>query len=111
MVLATAEEFVKQQEIGLKQIRLVSQSLFEIAEQLAVKQIESDPKDFMLTQLKQSMQEDEFLDVIAPDGDGYDIVLKVDELNTQEESKELTKSKKYLTARFSSLKQNNAGTR
>jgi len=50
------------------------------------------------------MQEDEFLDVIAPDEDGYDILLKVDELNTQEESKELTKSKKYLTARFSSLK-------
>jgi len=56
------------------------------------------------------VQEDEFLDVIVPDQDGHDIVLKVDKLNAQEESKELSKSKRYLTARFSSLKKNNAGT-
>ena len=70
MVLATAEAFVKQQELGLKQTRSVTQRLFELAEQLAAKQIESNPKDFMLTQLKQSVmntewQDDEFHDVMV----------------------------------------------
>jgi len=49
--------------------------------------------------LKQSVKEDEYLDVIAPDQSCYDIVSKVDKLNTQEESKEIQKSKRFFTAR------------
>lgn len=84
MVLATAEEFVEQQELSIKQTRAVTQRLFELAEQLAQKQIESNPKNFMLKQLKQSVlvseEEEKFHNVMDPVGKNKLI---------QEESKEL----------------------
>ena len=112
MVLATAEAFVKQQELSIKQTRSVTQRLFELAEQLAAKQIETNPKDFMLTQLKQSVMntdwEEDFHDVMAFDGSNNEL-LAMNKI--QEESKELvTPNKKgYQYSVRNTLSKKNSG--
>ncbi len=113
MVLATAEAFVNQQELSIKQTRSVTQRLFELAEQLAAKQIESNPKGFMLTQLKQSVMntewEEEFHDVMVFDGSNNELLIMN---KIQEESKELvTPNKKgyQYSVRKSIAKKNSGG--
>ena len=47
-MMFTAQEFVKNHEESLLMIRAVSKKLFDLAEQLATKEIESDPKGFII---------------------------------------------------------------
>lgn len=47
VALMTAEDFIKQQETALSLTRGVSKRLFELAEELAAREIQNDPKAFM----------------------------------------------------------------
>lgn len=47
-MMYTGDEFVKNHEESLVMIRAVTKKLFDLAEQLATKEIESDPRGFII---------------------------------------------------------------
>ena len=47
-MMYTGEEFVKNHEESLMMIRAVTKKLYDLAEQLATKEIDQDPKGFII---------------------------------------------------------------